>query len=80
MCLGNKVGECRTVKLIGSLNPNMENKIREITINSPLGKAVYGSKVGDCVEYCVNGKIISVIIRNKSKNINELLTNSSFRK
>lgn len=51
--------------------PNFGAEVFEISINSPLGKAVYQRKVGDNVSYTVNGKVFNVTIINKSKTLAE---------
>lgn len=39
------------VKLIGSASPDILAEVSEISLNSPLGKAIYGKTVGDEVSY-----------------------------
>jgi len=58
-------------KLIASSMPNFGAEVFEISINSPLGKAVYQRKVGDNVSYTVNGNVFNVTIINKSKTLAE---------
>ncbi len=47
-------------KLVASLNPKED----EISLNSPIGRAIYGKKAGDKVSYRVLNKEYSVIILN----------------
>ena len=54
-----------TVKLTGKYFPVVTAKIKEITINSPLGKALYLQKIGSKVKYFVNEKEIMVEILEK---------------
>lgn len=51
--VSNNIGETCDVKLVGSLNPKTE--IMEVSINSPLGKAIFEKKVNDVVSYNVEG-------------------------
>ena len=53
------------VKLTGKYFPVVTAKIKEITINSPLGKALYLQKIGSKVKYFVNEKEIMVEILEK---------------
>jgi len=50
------VDEVSQYKLTGGMMPNMSAKIPEITIRSPLGKAILGKNVGDSVSYFVNDR------------------------
>lgn len=45
---------------------NTRSDIPEVSINSPLGKAVYQKKVGETVSYSVNGNDIFVEIKSKN--------------
>lgn len=56
--------EIEIVKLTGKYIPN-ENDINEISLNSPLGRAIYKKKIGTINEYEVNDKIIRVEIIKK---------------
>ncbi len=53
--------ETEELKLVGNYLP----KDNEITLNSPLGKAIYNKKIGSTVDYKVNGKKINVNILKK---------------
>lgn len=55
--------EIEKLLLTGKYLPN-DN---EITLNSPLGKAIYKKKIGDIVEYKVSDNIIKVEIININK-------------
>lgn len=61
-------------KLIASGMPNFGAEIFEISINSPLGKAVYQKKVGDKASYTVNDTTFDVTIIKKSKTLEENAT------
>lgn len=61
--LFDKEQEIEVYKLTGGINSNMDNEIPKISINSPLGKAIYNKKVNNIFEYEVDGiKIIGKII------------------
>ena len=49
----NEVGKYR---LTGGMMPNIDAEIQEITIRSPLGKAIQGKKVGDTASYFVDDR------------------------
>lgn len=53
-----------TFKLVG-VTGNFNAEIQEVSINSPLGTAVYKKKVGDTCFYSVNDKKISVLLKQK---------------
>lgn len=63
----------KLIKLTGSTKPKVSGEIHEVTINSPVGKAIYKKKVGSDVTYSVKGNPIKVIIRSKSSNLGDLL-------
>lgn len=67
MKYGDDLPEQMIFKLVGLSTPNFKADIPEISLNSPLGKAVYQKKVGDLVSYSVNGFVTSVLINKKSK-------------
>lgn len=53
--------------LTGDINSNIDDN--SITLNSPLGSAIYGKKVGDIVSYKVNDntyriKVLNIIFEN----------------
>lgn len=56
-------------KLVASDVPMFGDEVNEISINSPLGAAVYQKKVGDHGSYSVNGNLINVTILSKSKEL-----------
>ena len=56
-----------TFKLVGFPTPKTDDLIKEVSVNSPLGKAVYQKKVGDNFKYEVRGNIITVSILEKHK-------------
>ena len=53
------------VKLTGKYMPNEDGLVLEISLNSPLGKAIYKKKIGDKVSYQVHGNLINVKIEKK---------------
>ena len=65
-------GEEFKIKLVGG-EGNFNNKIDEVSINSPLGNAVYKKKIGEKAAYKVNDNVISVYIKSK---INTLIENN----
>lgn len=66
-------------KLVGASTPNFKASIQEVSLNSPLGKSVYEKKVGDNVNYEVNGMTVNVLINGKAKTIEELNNNSGVK-
>ncbi|MGE5456149.1 MAG: hypothetical protein ACM3O4_03495 [Ignavibacteriales bacterium] len=52
-------------KLIGGYRPNNNNDIQEITLNSPIGKAVYLQNINSNLNYIVNGKKVELRIISK---------------
>lgn len=52
------------VKLVGA-NPDFNSEIRELSINSPLGAAIYGKEVDEELSYSVNGNVFQVKIQEK---------------
>lgn len=61
--------EVETIKLTGKYIPNFD--FNEISLNSPLGQAIYKKKIGEMCSYSVNGATISVIILKKINISNE---------
>ena len=55
------------VKLTGKYIPNTETRIKEITLNSPIGKSIYKKKIGSISEYVINDRVIKVKILEKNK-------------
>lgn len=51
-------------RLVG-MTGSIKSEIEEVSINSPLGKAVYKKKVGDNCSYEVNGMTINATITEK---------------
>lgn len=63
-------GEIRQVKLTGGMpNIDKDNEVITITINSPMGKAIYKNKVGETVSYKVGNNSISVMIISKQNGL-----------
>ena len=53
------------LKLTGKYIPNTDGTIKKITINSPLGKAIYKAKIGSIQKYQVGDRKIEVKIISK---------------
>lgn len=53
-----------TLKLVGS-NGQLGGKIKEVSINSPIGAATYKKRVGDTCSYSVGDRDFSVFIKEK---------------
>ena len=60
--------EKETIKLTGKYIPNTDNDISEISLNSPLGKSLYKSKIGSTVNYLVGVNKFTVSILSKITN------------
>lgn len=56
-----------TFKLVGSHIPAFDSEVREISVNSPLGKSVYQKRVGINTEYEVNSRKIAISILDRQK-------------
>ena len=56
--------EVETIKLTGKYKPDTDLKIKEISLNSPIGKAIFQKSINSEVSYMVNGRKISVNILN----------------
>ena len=59
---GNRKEE--VFKLIAS-SPSFDSEIKEVTINSPIGVAIYHKKVGDFATYKVRDKVFKIEIIEK---------------
>ena len=53
------------IKLTGNYIPDTSEEIKEITLNSPLGKAIYKNKIGSICNYKVNDRVIKVRLLEK---------------
>lgn len=62
----------QVIRLVGASTTDPNAEYKEISINSPLGDAIYGKKVGDIVEYKVSDREMSALIEEKI-NVNELM-------
>ena len=61
-------------KLVGTFyTNNNDEEYQEITLNSPIGKAIYHKKISSITEYFVNYKKIKVYIESKVHKILWLL-------
>ena len=66
--LHNDTNEVRQVKLTGGMPVvGFGTEVHSITINSPMGKAIYKKNVGDTVSYSVGKNNFSVSILSKEK-------------
>ena len=54
-----------TIKLTGKYMPNNNAKIKEISLNSPLGRSIYLKNINDDIYYYVNDKKINIKIKEK---------------
>lgn len=54
-----------TVKLTGKYMINNNAKIKEISLNSPIGRSIYLKNINDDIGYYVNDKKTSIKIINK---------------
>lgn len=57
--------EMEEVRLTGNWKVSLDDLRQEISLNSPLGRAIYLQKLGSIVSYSVNGKNICVHILDK---------------
>lgn len=54
--------EIEDIKLTGKFIPNTDLEIKEISLNSPIGKAIYKKKIGKTYSYQVGNNSISIRI------------------
>ena len=54
--------EKEIIKLTGKYIPNMDLEIKEVTLNSPIGKAIYKKKIGNICSYQVGNNEIKIRI------------------
>lgn len=57
--------EIITVKLTGKYLPDIKEEVKEISLNSPLGRTIYLKKITDKLSYYVNDKIVEIRIIEK---------------
>lgn len=69
--LNDKV-QTKVIRLTGSLTPKATEEVHEVTINSPLGKALYRKGVDDEFTYKVKEKNIKGVVRSRAKALEEL--------
>lgn len=72
MSFGNEEPSDEIFKLVASFNPNIFADIKEVSINSPLGKSVYQQSEGYSGEYSVNNSTIHFELKKISKTVEEL--------
>lgn len=58
----NNVKEIETVKITGNYSPKIDSEIMEITLNSPLGKAIYKKRKNQNTFYIINDQKINIKI------------------
>ncbi len=63
--------EEEVVKLIAASQVSDHDNFTEISVNSPLGEAIYKNKVGDVVEYVAGESRIQVEIKEKLVELND---------
>lgn len=54
--------EIEDIKLTGKFIPNTDLEIKEISLNSPIGKAIYKKKIGETCSYQVGNNSINIRI------------------
>ena len=54
-----------TIKLTGKYIPDNNAKIKEISLNSPIGRSIYLKNINDDIYYYVNDKKISIKMKEK---------------
>ena len=52
------------LKIVGT-DSNINASVQEVSINSPVGSAIYGKKIGDLCSYSVNGRTMSLLIKSR---------------
>ena len=57
--------EFEIIKLTGKYIPNTDLEIKEITLNSPIGRAIYKKKIGEIYSYKVGDNNVSIRIVEK---------------
>ena len=58
--------EEKLFKIVGGMpNFNLDVEIQEISINSPIGKAIYQKQIGETCKYSVNNRQFTVLIKEK---------------
>ena len=54
--------EIEKLKLTGKFIPDTDLEIKEVTLNSPVGKAIYKKKIGECSSYTVLDREVKIRI------------------
>lgn len=54
--------EIEKLKLTGKFIPDTDLEIKEVTLNSPVGKAIYKKEIGECSSYTVLDKEVKIRI------------------
>lgn len=58
--------EEKLFKIVGGMPSfNLDAEIQEISINSPIGKAIYQKQIGETCKYSVNNRQFTVLIKEK---------------
>lgn len=55
------------IKIVATFGVSTDGNIREVSIDSPLGNAIYHKKAGDKAGYSVNGKSFTINIKSVSR-------------
>jgi len=58
--------EIDNIKLTGKFVPNTDLEIKEITLNSPIGRTIYKKKIGETCSYQVGNNNINIKIIEKA--------------
>ena len=69
--LSSREAEPMQFKLVATLGATLDQEIPEVTINSPMGKAVYGKTVGAETSYKVGERNFKVQIIGKDKELDK---------
>ena len=66
ICYSNDDTEEYNLKLTGKYLPESKNDIQEISLNSPLGKSLYGKNIHKKIFFDINDKKVEIIILEKN--------------
>ena len=54
-----------TIKLTGKYIPDNNSKVKEISLNSPIGRSIYLKNINDDIYYYVNNKKINIKVKKR---------------
>lgn len=60
------------IKLVGYSPSGQIKEYQEVSINSPLGEAIYKKNLGDTVNYNVNGLVVTATIIDKAESLEKI--------